>query len=233
MLYLVTQMLAVLLFTAALALIAGWLLRGIGLRGQVDAVARERDEERRRAAALEQRLAAAQAVQSAQQASSAARPGIVQLRQEELASEALTTMRNRLAQLDGVARSQAERLTDLGQRLREKDQLLETMKRQAEQGQTGPKAPRPRTDLSPPGGLLAERPEKADRLQAISGIGPVIERVLNELGIYRFVQLARFTPDNIEWLAARIDWFPQRIQREDWVGQARRLHNEVHPEEEP
>jgi predicted flap endonuclease-1-like 5' DNA nuclease len=60
----------------------------------------------------------------------------------------------------------------------------------------------------------------------------VIERVLNELGIYRFGQLARLTSDNIEWLASRIDWFPQRIQREDWVGQARRLHREVHPDED-
>ena len=59
----------------------------------------------------------------------------------------------------------------------------------------------------------------------------MLERVLNEIGIYRFDQLARLTPDNVEWLAARIDWFPQRILREDWVGQARRLHNEAHPDE--
>jgi len=86
--------------------------------------------------------------------------------------------------------------------------------------------------VPPPEHLLSERPTEADRLQAISGIGPVIERVLNDLGIYRFSQLARFTSDNIEWLASRIDWFPQRIQREDWVGQARRLHGESHPDEQ-
>jgi predicted flap endonuclease-1-like 5' DNA nuclease len=88
------------------------------------------------------------------------------------------------------------------------------------------------TGVSPPGELLSARPAETDRLQAISGIGPVLERVLNDLGIYRFGQLARLTPDNIEWLASRIDWFPQRIQREDWVGQARRLHGEIHPDEQ-
>ena len=84
---------------------------------------------------------------------------------------------------------------------------------------------------TPPVSSAADARAEADRLQTISGIGPVLERVLNDIGIYRFGQLARFTPDNIEWLASRIDWFPQRIQREDWVGQARRLHGEIHPHE--
>src|SRR5215510_13233201 len=61
MLYLITQMLACLLFTAALALIAGWLLRGIGARTQLEALAREREELRTRVSALEERLASAAA----------------------------------------------------------------------------------------------------------------------------------------------------------------------------
>lgn len=225
MLYLITQMLACLLFTAALALIAGWLLRGIGARAQVEAMAREREEHRRRITALEERLA------GTPPQSSPVPPGptVVQMRRESDA-QALTVLRDRLGQLDSVARLQAERMADLGQQLRAKDQLLETLKQQLEQD----RATNPSTagnGAYPPGGLLSERPTETDRLQAISGIGPVIERVLNGLGIYRFRQLARLTPDNIEWLASRIGWFPQRIQRDDWVGQARRLHGDAHPDD--
>jgi predicted flap endonuclease-1-like 5' DNA nuclease len=230
MVYLITQILLSLMFTAALALIAGWLLRGIGIRAQLDALARERERERERANALAARL-------SATAVPPAGTPVVTAVHRVEPpvpdtnAHEALAALRDRLGQLDAVARTQAERIAELGTRLREKDQLLDGLQRRA-----GARAPAPDRVASvpreTPRGLLAERPAQIDRLQAISGIGPVLERVLNELGIYRFGQLARLTPDHIEWLASRIDWFPQRIQREDWVGQARRLHDEMHPDEE-
>ena len=223
MLYLITQMLACLLFTAALALIAGWLLRAIGARAQIEAMAREREEHRRRITALEERISSAPPAPSNVVPTG---PTVVQMRRESDA-QALTVLRDRLGQLDSVARLQAERMADLGQQLREKEQMLETLKQQLEQDRA-PEPGKAQASASVPGGLLNEPPREADRLQAISGIGPVIERVLNDLGIYRFGQLARLTPDNIEWLASRIGWFPQRIQRDDWVGQARRLHGEIH-----
>jgi predicted flap endonuclease-1-like 5' DNA nuclease len=226
MLYLIAQMLACLLFTAALALIAGWLLRGIGARAQLEVMARERDEHRRRITALEERLASTPPPPSN---AVPAGPTVVQMRRESDA-QALTVLRDRLGQLDSVARLQAERMADLGQQLREKDQLLENLKQQLEHDRAkNPSQVRPQAGA--PTGLLTEPPHETDRLQAISGIGPVIERVLNELGIYRFGQLARLTPDNIEWLASRIGWFPQRIQRDDWIGQARRLQRDVHPDD--
>ena len=67
------------------------------------------------------------------------------------------------------------------------------------------------------------RPEgKPDDLQQISGIGPGIERTLHRLGIFHFRQIAAFTPDNIAWVNQRLR-FKGRIEREDWIGQARRL----------
>lgn len=227
MYYLIGQILLSLLFTAALGVIAGWLLRGVGVRSQLSAVERERDRERERARALEERVAAAEAQASrAEAAARAAEPQVRRHRDEAAA------LRERLAQLDSVARSQAERITDLSRRLREKEEELERRASATTEPAQPRRASRPRPAASPPAELLTERPPQPDRLQAIAGIGPVLERVLNELGIYRFKQLARMTPDNIEWLASRIDWFPQRIQREDWVGQARRLHREHHPDEE-
>ena len=234
MVYLITQIFLSLLFTGALALIAGWLLRGIGIRAQIDALEREREHERERANALAARLRAVpdQADSPPQQRVPAAAERVAEPAQEASANAALSALRERLGQLDAVARGQADRIAELGKRLREKDQLLDGLQRRAHDRPAAASASNVPVRTETPRGLLAERPAQSDRLQAISGIGPVLERVLNELGIYRFGQLARLTPDNIEWLASRIDWFPQRIQREDWVGQARRLHREMHPDEE-
>jgi predicted flap endonuclease-1-like 5' DNA nuclease len=66
-------------------------------------------------------------------------------------------------------------------------------------------------------------PEGApDDLKQISGIGPGIEKTLHGLGIYHFRQIAQFTPDNVAWIDQRLR-FKGRIEREDWIGQARRL----------
>ena len=229
MVYLVTQILVCLLFTAAIALITGWLLRGASVRTQLQALERTCARERKRANALEERLAMLHTAASRPEPAPLSHI-VSELRREPTSSEALA-LRDRLMQLDGIARAQAERISELAQRLREKDALLAGL-RQHVQNAAANGRPNRANHGAPPQGLLAERPPRPDRLQAISGIGPVLERVLNEIGIYRFGQLARLTPDNIEWLASRIDWFPQRIQREDWVGQARRLHHEVHPGEE-
>ena len=67
-----------------------------------------------------------------------------------------------------------------------------------------------------------DRPDQADDLKRISGIGPTIERTLNDLGIYRFAQIAAFTPENIVWVDRHLR-FKGRIEREEWVGQARTL----------
>jgi predicted flap endonuclease-1-like 5' DNA nuclease len=74
---------------------------------------------------------------------------------------------------------------------------------------------------TPPQGLSA--PEGApDDLKKISGIGPGIEKTLNGLGIYHFRQIAAFTPDNVAWVNQHLR-FRGRIEREDWIGQARKL----------
>lgn len=62
-----------------------------------------------------------------------------------------------------------------------------------------------------------------DDLKRIKGIGPVMERSLNEQGIHSFQQLANLTKPEIDQLTAAIAAFPGRIEREDWVGSARRL----------
>jgi len=50
-----------------------------------------------------------------------------------------------------------------------------------------------------------------DDLQAIRGLGPILEQRLNELGIRQYRQLAKITPDNAEWVATKISILPGRI----------------------
>jgi predicted flap endonuclease-1-like 5' DNA nuclease len=61
-----------------------------------------------------------------------------------------------------------------------------------------------------------------DDLHIISGISPALEKTLNVLGIYHFWQVASWTPENVAWLAHRID-NGDRIARENWMAQAARL----------
>jgi len=62
-----------------------------------------------------------------------------------------------------------------------------------------------------------------DDLKAIKGVGPAIEKTLNDLGIYRFNQIAEMSEYDIDRVAQRLKGFRSRIYREDWIGQARDL----------
>jgi len=65
--------------------------------------------------------------------------------------------------------------------------------------------------------------DQQDDLKEISGIGPFIEEKLHALGIYRFEQVSRFTREDIDKINDAIEFFPGRILRDDWVGQAAEL----------
>ncbi len=70
----------------------------------------------------------------------------------------------------------------------------------------------------------AEASEKDD-LKLISGIGPFIEEKLNSIGIYTFDQISRFNTEDIQTVTELIQFFPGRIERDDWKGQAHLLKN--------
>ena len=70
-----------------------------------------------------------------------------------------------------------------------------------------------------PAGLSAPRGGVPDNLQRIKGIGKRNERLLNDLGIFHFGQIAAWTPAEAAWIGQSLA-FPDRIARDDWVGQA-------------
>jgi len=61
--------------------------------------------------------------------------------------------------------------------------------------------------------------QEADDLKRISGVGPKLEGVLNELGFYHFDQIAAWTPEQVAWVDARLQ-FKGRIERDNWIAQA-------------
>ena len=73
-----------------------------------------------------------------------------------------------------------------------------------------------------PVGLDAARAGQADDLTRIRGIDPANGQSLNGLGIYHFDQIAAWSRDEITWVGTYLA-FPGRIDREDWVGQAKAL----------
>lgn len=64
-----------------------------------------------------------------------------------------------------------------------------------------------------------------DSLQEIKGIGQAIAQALNRLDIHSYADLTDFTPDSLaDLLKAEIPSISlKRIEREDWLGQARAL----------
>lgn len=71
-------------------------------------------------------------------------------------------------------------------------------------------------------GRFGQRPAR-DNLKLIKGVGPAIEKTLNEMGIFRFNQIAEMSEYDIDRVAHRLKGFRSRIYREDWMGQAREL----------
>ena len=157
-----------------------------------------------------------------------------------------TAARSRVQELEGeierlsavteaatAERDESQRqLNGLRTRLEQQEALraeLATALEAAERGATG--------DLfgsaqigSAPHHLLGEPPPEGatDDLKMIRGVGPVLERTLNRLGIYHFAQIAALDEGEVEWVAHHLNTFPGRIARDRWVEQAQKLHAVKH-----
>ncbi len=79
-----------------------------------------------------------------------------------------------------------------------------------------------RLEGSKPRLLKKARGGVADDLKKINGIGAKIETLLNELGVFHYDQIAAWDEAAIAWVDERLA-FHGRVEREDWVGQAKEL----------
>ncbi|MBX5134514.1 NADH-quinone oxidoreductase subunit E [Rhizobium lentis] len=90
----------------------------------------------------------------------------------------------------------------------------------AAKAETAPAAKPSLTDKNRPAGI--EKPAAPDDLKMISGVGPKIEATLNEIGIFTFSQVAGWKKAEREWVDGYLN-FRGRIERDDWVKQAKAL----------
>lgn len=72
-----------------------------------------------------------------------------------------------------------------------------------------------------PKGLKAPKKGKADDLKTIEGIGPALEKLLNDLGTFHFAQIAAWSEDEIVWIDGNLKGFKGRASRDKWVAQAK------------
>ncbi|MEM6625597.1 MAG: hypothetical protein AAF719_02735 [Pseudomonadota bacterium] len=80
--------------------------------------------------------------------------------------------------------------------------------------------------------LAAPRGGEKDDLRQIGGIGPKIEGILNDLGVYHFDQIAAWTRKEVEWVDGYLS-FKGRIDRENWISQSELLaRGETPPQRE-
>jgi len=85
------------------------------------------------------------------------------------------------------------------------------------------KAPAKKAAAKPAGPERLAKPRgTADDLKLIAGVGPKLEQTLNKLGFWHFEQIAKWTKKDIAIVDDELS-FKGRIDRDDWVNQARSL----------
>ena len=80
------------------------------------------------------------------------------------------------------------------------------------------------SDLLKTLGTFDPATQKPDDLKKVKGIGPQMEKALNQIGIYTFAQVSRMTQREYDLLDSITGSFPGRAQRDDWAGQAKQLN---------
>jgi DNA repair exonuclease SbcCD ATPase subunit len=68
--------------------------------------------------------------------------------------------------------------------------------------------------------------QQKDDLKQIRGIGPAFERVLNNMGIVTFRQVAQWDATTMRQIADKLDTAPDRIKRDNWIASAKKLHEQ-------
>ncbi|HEY9058073.1 MAG TPA: NADH-quinone oxidoreductase subunit NuoE [Aurantimonas sp.] len=173
---------------------------------------------------------AAEAGQVSAESPNAAAPAGGTLRRKEAAARAATVPDIALAPNDS---SRGPGVTDAKVDLSGKDDAakLEGKRRATSDTNAGPMDAAAAGDVGPadeagekPSGLLTEPEGTADDLKKIKGIGPVIEAKLNELGVFHFRQIAKWSDAELSWVDDYLN-FRGRAVRDGWTAQARALQS--------
>ena len=79
--------------------------------------------------------------------------------------------------------------------------------------------------------LYVGKPDSVDDLKLIKGVANVLEGKLNEIGVYRFKQVAVWTEPACREFSKMMTSFKDRIYRDNWIAQAKQFHFDKYGEE--
>jgi len=97
-----------------------------------------------------------------------------------------------------------QRVAPLAEKLREQQVLIRRLQE----------------DEKSPSGSVDSSDDSPDNLQKIRGIGPALERRLNNSGIHRFQQIAQMSEKELANIAAELAISPTLAARDGWIKQA-------------
>ena len=155
-------------------------------------------------------------------------------------AERIDGLKHRIQELEAMQQGLADQLKTAGEKQEEIDRLrkrlIEVRAALRIKADGGTVAPRQKTRQN--GSQLnleieqakgaKERPK--DDLSKIHGIGPVFARTLNKMGLYSFGQIARWTSEDIDKVAKKLYTAPDRIKRDKWIDEAKKLHAQKYGE---
>ena len=100
------------------------------------------------------------------------------------------------------------------------EETIEEVREESTEGPSETKA----SDLLAALGSFDPNTDTPDDLKKIKGIGPQMEKTLNQIGIYTFDQVGKMTEREYTLLDELTGSFPGRALRDDWAGQARNFN---------
>ena len=137
------------------------------------------------------------------------------------------------AAIDGISRAQGEAGIDIGaQEEVQAPVILESAPPTADEAtmaeaealepQAATVTTRPRRQRGATKPIFTAPEGEPDDLKRITGVGPVLEQKLRDLGVTRLDQIANFTEEDVEKIDRALN-IKGRVAKDDWVGQARIL----------
>lgn len=159
---------------------------------------------------------------------------------EETMMELQESKQSLLAEHESLMTQNDHLSTELNMLTQERDGLLidkvdlEHMQAQALKDPTAPTPDHKNATLSPNSSLKDRLtvlyPNDAgpptDDLTQIKGIGRITEKLLKSLGVHFYKQIAEFTREEEIKYGEALGSFNDRIQRENWIDQAKKLHQD-------
>ncbi|MEX5218619.1 MAG: hypothetical protein NW701_12395 [Nitrospira sp.] len=127
-----------------------------------------------------------------------------------------------------VAQAEERRIMEVSEREEEiaalRRRLVEYRVAQGLMGKAAPRQPEAEVEDAPVAKPGNGSGQPKDDLKKIHGIGPVIERALNRMGMYTFLQIAHMDQTDIVRVADKLNTFPDRIERDNWIEGAKQQH---------